>query len=150
MRVRAHIATSAVLGVGLYLTLQSMPAALAGFLSGVLIDLDHVLECYLNYGKKFNVRETIKICDNCELKKAHIFLHSYEFILIYAVIIYLFNLKGEIWYGIGFGLTLHILLDSIFNSFYPNGLFFIKRLRKGFNVPDLIDVEAQRIKNKRR
>ena len=147
MRVRAHITTSIILSAILYLIFKSIPMSISAFLSGVLIDLDHVLECYMNFGPRFNMFNTIKVCESCQLKKAHLFLHSYELLLILAFVIYWQNL-GQIWYGIAIGLTMHILLDMMFNCLYPNSLFFVKRWKVGFDALKIIDIEAQKLKNK--
>ena len=147
MRVRAHIATSVVLGGFLYLAFRSLPMAIAAFLSGVLIDLDHVLECYINFGRKFNIWKTIEKCEDCSLEKAYLFLHSYELLAIYALAVYWYQL-GDIWYGIGIGVAVHMILDSIFNCYHPNGLFFFKRWKTGFNYSKIVRIEDQ--KKKRR
>ena len=147
MRVRAHIATGAVLSGLLFLIFRSLSMAISAFLSSVLIDLDHVLEGYLNYGRKFNVWDTIKVCENCGLKKVRLFLHSYELLFIYSLAVFWLNL-GPVWYGIAFGLTLHIILDATVNCLYPNALFFISRWKAGFDTSKIIDVEAQRKKRR--
>ncbi len=149
MRVRSHIITSAVLAGIIYFIFKSAPMAVSVFFGGILMDLDHVLECYLNFGLKFNVFKTIDVCENCRLKKAHLFLHSYELLLILALLIYWQNL-GQIWLGATIGLTAHIVFDMKFNCLYSNSLFFVKRWKVGFDALKIIDAEAQRQKNKDR
>lgn len=144
MRVRAHIAATAVFGGLLYYIFRSIPMLISVFLSGVLIDLDHVLDCYLNFGRKFNVWNTINVCENLQLKKTYLFLHSYELLLIYSFIVRWLNL-GPVWFGIATGLTFHILLDRMYNYLYPNSLFFIARLKVNFEASKIVDIEAQRI-----
>ena len=63
MRIKAHIASSAIFGIVLWYIFKSISMAVAIFLSGVLIDLDHVLECYLNFGKTFNIWKTVEVCE---------------------------------------------------------------------------------------
>jgi len=145
MRVRSHIATSAVLGAIIYYIFKSMPMTASAFLSGVLIDLDHVLECYLNYGENFNMWTTIKICESGKLKKAHLILHSYELVLVYSLLIWWFDL-GPVWYGIALGLASHLILDAIFNCYHANGLFFIVRYNKDFKYSKIVDIVAQKKK----
>lgn len=149
MRLQEHIATSALFSVILYFIFKSIPLSIAAFLSGFLIDMDHVLECYINFGKKFNVWQTIKICENYELKKAHLFLHSYELILVYSVLVYWFYL-GPVWYGIALGLAFHLILDGIFNRYYPNGLFFITRCKRNFKYTKIVNISAEMVKKKLR
>jgi len=122
-----------------------VPIAVSALLSGILIDLDHVLEGYLNYGKKFNIWTTIKVCENGDLKKAHLFLHSYELLFIYTLLVWWFDL-GPVWFGAAIGLAFHIILDAIFNTYYDNGLFFIVRYNRRFKYSRIIDIAAQRKK----
>ena len=149
MRVRQHIAVSVVFSAVLYLIFKSISLSVAAFLSGFLIDLDHVLECYINYGRKFNIWQTIKVCENCELKKAYLFLHSYELILAYSAMVCWLGL-GPAWYGIALGLALHIILDAFFNSYHPNGLFLLERYKKKFEYAKIVDISAQLNKDKAR
>lgn len=147
MRVRQHIAISAVFSATLYLIFRSVSLSVAAFLSGFLIDLDHVLECYINYGRKFNIWQTIKVCENCELKKAYFFLHSYELILVYSALVCWLGL-GPAWYGIALGLAFHVVLDALFNSYHPNGLFFVARHRRKFEYSKIVNVTAALKKNR--
>lgn len=121
--------------------------SLAAFLSGFLIDLDHVLECYINYGRKFNIWKTIETCESFELKKAHLFLHSYELVLIYSALVCWLGL-GPIWYGVSIGLAFHIILDAVFNQYHPNGLFFLARYMRKFEYHRIVDISAAQAKKK--
>jgi len=149
MRVRAHIATSAVLAGIIYGISKSMPMAIAAFLSGILIDLDHVLEGYISFGKKFNILQTVKIAEECGFKNLYLFMHSYELLLIIALVAFLFK-PHDVLVGICFGLLLHIVLDSTFNEIKPNAMFFIQRWKKGFKIHDLVYVDKQIAKAKRK
>ena len=149
MRVQEHIAVSAIFSIILYFIFKSLSLSIAAFLSGFLIDLDHVLECYINYGRKFNIWRTIEACESFQLKKAYFFLHSYELVLIYSALICWLGL-GPVWYGIALGLALHIVLDSVFNSYHPNGLFFIARHKKNFEYSKIVDINASMTKKQQR
>lgn len=142
MRVEKHIRAGVILGVVLYPIFRSLPISISAFLSSFLIDLDHVLECYINFGKVFSIEKTIKICEKGKLKKAHLFLHSYELLLIYVLALYWLKLAG-IWLGIGIGLTVHLILDALVNCYYSNSLFFVVRWQKGFKYSKIIDIKAQ-------
>ena len=148
MRVQAHTATGIVFSAALYLVFRSISLSIAAFLSGIFIDLDHVIECYINYGGKFNIWKTIETCETFQLKKAHLFFHSYELILIYSALICWLGL-GPVWYGIALGLAFHIVLDAIFNDYHPNGLFFITRHRKKFEYSKIVNIPVS-LKKKQR
>jgi len=112
--------------------------ALGAFLGGIFIDLDHVLEGYLEYGMKFNPLHTVDVCQRAALKKIYVFLHSYELILVYALAVFLLQ-KWGVWFGIGVGMTLHLVLDSTNNCWHPNGYFLIKRFRVGFDLNKILN-----------
>lgn len=133
MRIRAHVATSAILGGVLSYLFKSIPVGLGAFLSGILIDLDHLLDCYLNYGWKFNPLKTISICHNHELKKLYFFLHSYELLLAYVVAIF-FLKKFGIWFGAAAGIALHLMLDNIRNPMVGSSYFLFYRYSKKFEM----------------
>ena len=70
-------------------------------------------------------------------------MHSYELLLIYTLLVYWLGL-GNIWYGIGLGMALHLILDNLSNPFYPNMLFLINRKKAGFEYAKIIDIKAQK------
>ena len=151
MRVRAHIITSSALSGILYFIFKSFPMAAAAFLAGVFIDLDHVLEGYINFGRKFNIFKTIEVSENARFKTAYLFLHSYELLLIYTLAAYFLKL-GPVWFGIAVGLIVHMVLDNTFNPFYPNGLFFIKRWQEKFKYARIINIDnhLKRVGNRKK
>lgn len=142
MRIRQHITTSALLSAVLFYFIKSPPMAIGAFASGILIDLDHVLDCYLNYGLKFNLFKTNEVCEFARLKKVTWVFHSYEFVLIFSLWMFLFK-KWGIWYGITAGVFLHMLLDQFYNYVYSNSYFFLKRALVRFNVDKIVDIDAQ-------
>lgn len=137
MRIGAHAATSAILGGILSYLFKSIPVGLGVFSSGILIDLDHLTDCYLNYGWKFNPLKTISICHNHELKKVYFFLHSYELLLVYVITIFFLKRFG-IWFGSAVGFTLHLMLDSIRNPMNRNAYFLLYRYRNNFDASKLL------------
>jgi len=143
VRLPAHIATSAVLSGVLFYLFRSIPMTIGAFLGGIFLDLDHVLDCYMNFGPKFDIRKTIYVCQNLKLKKIYFLLHSYEFILGYLIAIVLLQ-KGGLWLGIGMGISLHILLDQIVNKTHPGAYSLIYRYKVGFDHKKLINEEAYR------
>lgn len=103
--------------------------ALACAATGVLVDLDHIIEyqdfCHGKWdweefatGTYFDKKGTVKVI-----------FHSWELaIILWGVIIGNKKItKGSLLYGIAVGYTLHLILDQIGNNLNPKGYFEIYR-----------------------
>jgi hypothetical protein len=137
--IRTHLYTSTLLGGTLYSFTQSNQAAIFSFLSGVFIDLDHVLDFLIFSKEKLYIRNIFSWCEDGRWKKITLIFHSYEIYLILCIITYYF--PGDILIGILSGMGLHLILDQIGNRrrfglslwFY----FFIYRAFAGFHRDNL-------------
>ena len=76
-------------------------------------------------------------CLDMNLKKLYLVLHSYEFIAILWIAIYLFSLSN-IWKAAAIGFTQHIIFDQLVNPIVPFGYFLTYRMIKGFSKKALI------------
>jgi len=83
-------------------------------LSGVFIDIDHVLDYFLNHGFTFTVRRFYDCCINTDYETLTLLFHSYELILVFWGVIFLFSL-GAIWKAAAAGATIHLFLDHARN-----------------------------------
>jgi hypothetical protein len=142
MKGKAHVYGAGIQGGVVYLLSQSMEVSIITFLSGVLIDLDHVLDFLVFSGEKFTLKKFLSWCDEGRWERVSLIFHSYEVYLILAIITYYFpnNILLGLTYGIGF----HLLLDQIWNCHICNGLrlfhwfyFLTYRIRVGFHKSKL-------------
>jgi hypothetical protein len=109
-----HIVTSAALAAGLYAVTRSWAISAACLLSGVLIDLDHLVDFYLFSGERFSVKTFFSWCLDTRWQRVAVFLHSYELYAIACVVAYIAPtsvLHGALW-----GVGLHLLLDQTVNG----------------------------------
>ncbi len=138
MRARYHVVASAVVAVGFQSAVNSWPAALGCFLSGVLIDLDHYLEYCILRGKfPFRYKELVEFCLYGKDNKVYLLFHAYEFIVILWAGIYFFHL-GSIWIGIALGLTVHMIFDQFTNPIRPLFYFLTFRFAQKFEKSKLL------------
>ena len=82
MKPSYHVLVSAGVSAGYWYYFKSWPAALACFLSGIFIDIDHYLDYYLAR-KKIPWRYS-DLCDFCryeEKGKIYLLFHSCELII---------------------------------------------------------------------
>ena len=138
MSPTGHVIASGVVSVPFYFFTQSWIAALACFLSGILIDLDHYIDFWIHHKKiSFSYRKLYSYCIQVYESKIYLFLHSYEGIIIFWGIIYYYHLN-IIWIGIALGLSSHLLFDQVTNPFRRWGYFFIYRIKSKFSKKFLV------------
>jgi hypothetical protein len=113
MKTSAHISTSALLAAAVYAYSRSVPEATSCLVSGVLIDLDHLVDFHLFSGERFSIANFFSWCNEARWQRIILILHSYELFGILCVVAYYLNsavLRGVVW-----GAGLHLLLDQLGN-----------------------------------
>lgn len=127
----AHVAVSTALGGALWLALKSFPAGLACLLSGVLVDLDHLLDYVYNHGWRPRPRHFLKTFKNDILQRIIILLHSWELAPLAVLAVWLSG-----WHPVGIGLLTgaltHLALDQVFNRHNPLAYFLTYRIYHRF------------------
>lgn len=138
MKPMHHVGISAVVSVGFWHVTQSWLATFLCFLSGVLIDVDHHLDCYLGSGKfPFRYKDLVTFCESDQHSKFYLFFHSYELLLLLWLLISVFQL-GPVWMGVLLGATVHLICDDIVNPMKPVSYFFSYRLYHKFERQKLL------------
>ncbi len=133
MKLRSHVIASTIFSILLFVVFKSWKVSLSSFLSGVLIDCDHVLDYYCGLKQRFRLKELFNACHYKELLLRILILHSWE--LLFLLYIYVFFTGSNLWIvGIVIGFTQHVVLDQIFNSPGRLTYFFLWRLKNGFNT----------------
>jgi len=128
-----HLAASSIVSAGFAYATRSMPGTIVCFLSGVLIDVDHVLDYWIARRKLFmNYHQLFSFGAHEKTGKLFLIFHSYEWLAALWISIMLFSL-GPVWWGLAIGITVHMLMDRIGNPLRPCVFFFIYRLKHGFS-----------------
>ncbi len=133
MKLRSHVIASIIFSTLFFVVFKSWTIATVSFFSGVLIDIDHVLDYFWEFRKRFRLEEFFSAYRNDKVFFSAIIFHSWE--LLIPLNIYAFFISGNLWViGIAIGFTQHVVLDQIFNN--PSGCmyFFFWRVKKGFNL----------------
>ena len=135
MKLQYHIITSIPISFAIYFYFNSISAALISFLSGVFIDIDHILD-YILHGKfSLHLKDYYLFSLERQFSKIYLFFHSFEIMILLWIIISYFKLN-LFWIAFVIGLTQHLILDCIFNSYIvlinPLAYFFAFRAAKGF------------------
>ena len=131
MMLGKHVIASGLTSAFFLFLTKSWGGAIACFVSGILIDLDHLLDYCIIKKRMCWSLDTLKAFCTDKTGKIYLVLHSYELmIILWAAMIYL-KATG-IWLGLLYGMSVHILLDQLTNPIYPLAYFWFYRLKLGF------------------
>ncbi len=115
MKLYHHSVLSLASSTTVYLFSSSLSAALACFLAGIFIDLDHFLEYFYYFGfRRFSLRGFFRAANDHIYRKFFLFLHSYELAAVFWALSLAAIRRPWAW-GFSLGFTLHILADHIYN-----------------------------------
>ncbi|HEY9792179.1 MAG TPA: hypothetical protein V6D22_17370 [Candidatus Obscuribacterales bacterium] len=143
MRTLGHIITSAGVGLATYHRYKSPGAAVASFLAGWLIDIDHVVDYVKAHGWKLSWFHFNEARHEHYSGKLYLPLHSYELIALFFL---LFRHPDKHPYRVGITLSLltHLLLDQKCNpSRRATTYFLAHRIRKRFEARHLLKCEVE-------
>jgi len=134
MKLRSHVIASIIFSTLFFVVFKSWTIATVSFFSGVLIDIDHVFDYFLEFRKRFEVKEFFDVHHNRKILFFMAIFHSWELLALLSICAFLMSWNPWI-VGTIIGFTQHIILDHIFSA-KPKRLkyFFFWRLKKGFGV----------------
>jgi hypothetical protein len=152
MNVYRHAAVSFAAGALLFIIFRKLQMSIACFLSGVLIDLDHIFDYYMNHelrsklGYLIAPRKFFKFLSSDYSKNESCYkvykpLHSVE-LLIFVLFLFIFRVWSDVATGALVGFLIHIVMDIL-----PLGHIgfasMIYKINKGF--PRGADIVRQRL-----
>ena len=115
MKLHYHVVASTTISGLIYLIFKSWGLASASFLSGVFIDLDHILDVAREHGWSVKIRDFFHICHTAQFDRIILILHGWEWMLLGWVLAW--YLHWNIWVtGFLIGLSQHMLIDAVTNS----------------------------------
>jgi len=133
MKPSKHVIASLLVSALVWWWLRSSAAALACFLAGVFIDLDHIVDFSYNFQHQLRIRRFFTVFEFDVLENIFVFLHSWEFALVWLVLILsLPEARQPVVLGLFVGFVTHLSLDNLFNRHGRWAYFLLYRLRHGF------------------
>ena len=133
MKLKQHITISLFFSAFLFAISKSWIIFTSSFISGVLIDCDHIIDYFWEFGKHFRVKEIFDVHRNEKTLFLMIIFHSWELLSLLSICA--FSMSWNPWIvGVTMGFTQHIVLDQIFNKPDRRTYFFFWRLKNSFNV----------------
>ncbi|HHT9124082.1 MAG TPA: hypothetical protein ACFYEF_14540 [Candidatus Wunengus sp. YC63] len=133
MKPICHLGVSIITGVVTFLTTKTISPSIACFLAGWLVDVDHIWDFYKNAGKDFNVKRFVNAFENGEVKKAYLYLHSYELLFTLALLCFFTHFNHLLSFTT-LGFAVHLLFDQIFNPVKPLTYFITYRILNSYNA----------------
>ncbi len=131
IRPTGHIICTLTISGFLYFIFRSATAFWVSFLSGILMDIDHILDYYIQKKITLRMRKIYLWHIKNDYDFLFLYLHSLELVVMLWVAIFVFKL-GIFWIALAIGMTQHIILDIFFNPIYTYAYLFLYRLAKGF------------------
>lgn len=145
MRTSGHIIVSAGIAMFTYASYGETGPAVASFLVGTLIDLDHIIDYIYAHGKKWDWKKINGAHHERFSGKLYVPLHSYELLLLF----FFLTLSPDLtpWrVGISLSLLSHFLCDQFFN---PNRkfstYFLLYRIFHKFNTNKILSKPPTRV-----
>ena len=138
MRPPQHAIVSVGSGILLGGLLRSWTAGISCCLIGMLVDVDHLFDFWLNRGLSLDRGEFFDFCYYGKSRKFFAIFHGYEFIPVLSAAT---ALSG--WDAVGWGLTagyvIHILSDQLFNTHLNGWTYFLSyRLYHRFDSAKIV------------
>jgi hypothetical protein len=130
MRLHEHGIASMVVSGGVYALTGSVPAAAASFISGILIDTDHVIDYWIQHPFKLDLAHFFRTCEELRLIKVRLVLHSLELILLLGFLVVM--TRSSVLLGVSIGFAQHLAFDQWYNSVDPRTYFLLYRMGVGF------------------
>jgi hypothetical protein len=128
-----HIAVSLMISGILYTLFRSWGMALSSLLSGILIDLDHVIDYLIEYDTRFNLKRFFYFCLQEKTRhKCYFVLHGWEWLFLWGAIGWAAD--WPLWsIGLLIGYGHHMILDATGNKPSRWGYLLIWRWKKNFD-----------------
>lgn len=136
MRPLKHFVVSVINSAAVYGLTGSLSPSIACFLTGWVIDVDHLYEYIKVNGWDFNVKRFngffSKSHPSLPGNKVYFFFHAHEFAIILILICFLSKLNLTVSFAT-LGYITHLLFDQFTNSAFPFAYFLTYRIVKGFD-----------------
>ena len=143
MRPSVHLGASAVISLTLFAVTRSPGLAGISFLSGTLLDLDHVLDYIREYGIPVNPKKFFRTFYGNRFRKYIFIFHAWEWLPVLY-----FGSQVSGWHTVPVGLLIgflhHMVIDQAGNGVTSGAYFFIWRASRRFTLECIVRREVLR------
>lgn len=124
----------------IFLTMKKLIYVFIFILAGYLLDLDHLIDHFLYFRNKFNLKDLFYL-EFLESNKVYYLFHSWEINCLLFILSKLLN--SDILFIVALSLTVHVAIDSSQKK-NPFFYFLTYRIMKKFRARELIPEYVQR------
>ena len=132
MKLHHHTAFSLALSGILYMIFKSWSMAVSCLISGIFIDLDHIIDVAREHGWPIKVKQFFQVCRQGRFHKIVLLLHGWELLLLWGIASWLTGWNPWLT-GAFVGFSTHLILDAFYNSTNIFTYSLIWRWKKGFH-----------------
>lgn len=132
MKFEHHIAVSTLVSGILYLIFKSWGLSTASLISGICIDIDHVLDYFRENRKRFDFRGFMTFFYREKHQKITLLFHGWEWLLCVGLAVVLTNFNPWIT-GLFIGYGHHIISDYFYSKASIMTYSLIWRWKNGFD-----------------
>lgn len=137
MTPKYHVAASITISGILFLIFRSWGLAIASFVSGIFIDLDHVIDYIFEHGLHLDVKKFFHFFYGEQYKKLTLILHGWEWPVLLVIASWLTDWNPWIT-GLTVGWGQHMLFDRFYNISTFGSYSFFWRLKNGFDTNKIL------------
>jgi hypothetical protein len=131
MRIEQHVGLSIAFAGILLAVFPSREMAFASLISGVLLDVDHILDFLWQSREKFTLQRFFQVVYRRENPRCYIVLHGWEWLCLFGFLVWAWG--GNPWLlGLYLGWAQHMIADQLFNDAKWWSYFFFGRLKHRF------------------
>lgn len=106
--------------------------SLSCIISGIFIDLDHIIDVLREHGKNVTVTDFFRLCHHGQFNRIILIFHGWEWLLLWAIAAWLTGWDPWIT-GTLIGLSQHMILDAYANSTNILTYSLLWRWKNGFD-----------------
>lgn len=132
--------------VGRYFN-RSWQGTIAGFVGGVLIDLDHVIDYWAEFGWRFNIWEFLQGGQYLASGQIHTWFHAWEYLPVLIAVAWLLRrhrTAAAVIAALAAGAFVHLVTDCLVNNYPPRNYSLAYRIGVDFRVESLLNEEQYR------
>lgn len=141
-----HVLTAFVAGCIIWrIWRKPVPSFIAGFLGGVLIDLDHLIDYFLAFGPRFNLGYFLQGYQFLKSDKIYVLFHGWEYVALLAGLGLM--IRSNLWLksailSISLAAFFHLVVDVNINKGMTfSGYSIVCRVANGFDIEKIVTLE---------
>lgn len=132
MKIEHHITVSTIVSVILYMIYKSWGLSIASLLTGIFIDLDHIIDYLIAHGSRIHPREFLLYFYKEKHRKITLLFHAWEWLLCLSIMTVFTEFNPWIS-GACVGYGHHIIADYIYSKTSFRSYSFFWRWKNRFD-----------------